>query len=156
MELGAMKRGPLLLALGIPVVLVLVGGAWALRARSATGDRPIDAIAALGTADVPRAPEGERIRVQVLNTTRTRGLARRAARLLRSRGFDVVEFGTAGPARDTTLVLDRSGHPAWATAAAEVLGHGARAEARPDSSRYLDVTVLIGVTWRPPAQPLDP
>ena len=29
-------------------------------------------------------------------------------------------------------------------------------ESRPDSSRYLDVTVLIGSSWRPPAQPFYP
>ena len=41
-----------------------------------------------------RAPDGVRIRVQVLNATKTRGLARRATMLLRDRGFDVVEMGT--------------------------------------------------------------
>jgi hypothetical protein len=29
-------------------------------------------------------------------------------------------------------------------------------ESRPDSSRYLDVTVLIGSSWRPPAEPFYP
>jgi hypothetical protein len=93
--------------------------------------------------------------VQVLNTTKTRGLARRATRLLRDRGFDVVELGTASPTIDTTIVLDLSGHPAWAEAAAKVMSP-ARTRSRPDSSRYLDVTVLIGSTWRPPTEPLYP
>lgn len=101
-----------------------------------------------------RAPDGVRIRVQVLNATRTRGLARRATRLLRDRGFDVVEMGTTSDARDSTLVLDRSGHPEWAELVADVMG--ARAESRPDSSRYLDVTVLIGASWRPPSEPFHP
>src|SRR5689334_13104593 len=61
-----------------------------------------------------RAPEGVRIRVQVLHATKTRGLARRATMLLRDRGFDVVETGTLQQTRDTTLVLDLSGHPDWA------------------------------------------
>lgn len=102
-----------------------------------------------------RVPEGVRIRVQVLNTTKTRGLARRATRLLRDRGFDVVEIGTVGPTIDTTIVLDLSGHPAWADAAAKIMAP-ARTRVRADSSRYLDVTVLIGSTWRPPAEPLYP
>ena len=38
---------------------------------------------------------GERIRVQVLNATTSRGLARRATFFLRDKGFDVVEIGTA-------------------------------------------------------------
>ena len=66
------------------------------------------------------------------------------------------EVYTGGPRRDSTLVLDRSHHPEWAAVAAKVLGPAARAEPKPDSSRYLDVTVLLGATWRPPSQPLDP
>jgi hypothetical protein len=66
-----------------------------------------------------------------------------------------VEMGNGSPQLDTTLVLDRSGHPAWAAAVSGVL-RPSRTEARPDSSRYLDVTVLLGRTWRPPAKPFDP
>ena len=101
------------------------------------------------------APAGVRIRVEVLNATRVRGLARRATMHLRDRGFDVVNVGTSREARDSTLVLDRSGHAEWATLVAKALG-GARVEQAPDSSRYLDVTVLVGTTWRPPAEPFYP
>jgi cell division septation protein DedD len=101
------------------------------------------------------APEGARVRVQVINATTTRGLARRATMHLRDRGFDVLEMGTATEQLDSTLVLDRSGHPEWAKRVAEALG-GARVEARPDSSRYLDVTVLLGRSWRPPSKPFYP
>ena len=108
----------------------------------------------LGIGDA-RAPRDTRIRVQVLNATKTRGLARRAAMHLRDRGFDVVETGTDQLSLDSTLVLDRSGHPQWASLVARALG-GARVESRPDTSRYLDVTVLLGATWRPPAEPFYP
>jgi hypothetical protein len=74
---------------------------------------------------------------------------------LRDQGFDVVEIGTTSATRDTTLVLDRSRHPEYARNVATSLGM-ARVETRPDTSRYLDVTVLIGSTWRPPAQPFYP
>jgi hypothetical protein len=135
------------------LLLVVLGAAtWVLHARQVVRS-PLSAVRP--NADAPRAPAGERIRVQVLNTTKTRGLARRATRLLRDRGFDVVELGTTSPTLDTTLVLDRSGHPEWASSVAKVL-QPARAVARPDSSRYLDVTVLLGRTWRPPPHPLDP
>ena len=50
---------------------------------------------------------GPRVRVQVLNATRVRGLGRRAMLYLRDQGFDVVEVGTTTLTRDTTLVLDR-------------------------------------------------
>jgi hypothetical protein len=96
-----------------------------------------------------------RIRVQVLNATDTRGLAQRATDYLRDRGFDVVEIGTNREKMDTTLVLDRSNHPDWASRVAAAMG-GAKVLSRPDTSRYLDITVLIGTTWRPPAQPFHP
>jgi hypothetical protein len=102
-----------------------------------------------------RAPEDTRIRVEVLNATKTRGLARRATAFLRDRGFDVVATGTSSEALDSTIVLDRSNHPEWAALVAKSLGN-ARVESRPDSSRYLDVTVLLGASWRPPAEPFYP
>jgi hypothetical protein len=107
------------------------------------------------TDTLARAPVGTRVKVQVINATPVRGLARRATRALRARGFDVVEVGTTAEQRDSTLVLDRSGHPEWARRAARAMG-GARVEARPDSSRYLDLTVLVGRAWRPPPEALDP
>jgi hypothetical protein len=128
--------------------VVLVAGAAVLWARGA---------GAPGGADRPRpvVPEGTRIKVEVLNATRTRGLARRATFTLRDAGFDVVRFTSDTAYRDSTLVLDRSGHQDWARLVVRALGTG-RVESRPDSSRYLDVTVLLGADWRPPAKPLYP
>ena len=99
-------------------------------------------------------PAGVRIKVEVLNATKVRGLARRATQFLRDRGFDVVAMGTASEQRSETLVLDRSNHPEWAALAAKAFK--AKVEARPDSSRYLDVTVLVGSDWRPPLLPFYP
>jgi len=92
---------------------------------------------------------GVRIRVEVLNATRTPRLARHATRMLRDRGFDVVAIGNADEQLDSTTVLDRTGHPEWAALAATAM-HGARVESRPDSSRYVDLTVLVGAGWTPP------
>lgn len=100
------------------------------------------------------APPNVRIKVEVLNATRTRGLARRATTYLRDRGFDVVAVGTARQQRDVTLVLDRSNHPQWAELVARAFG--AAVETRTDSLGYLDVTVLVGADWRPPALPFYP
>ena len=88
-------------------------------------------------------------------TPPVRGLCRRATFYLRDRGFDVLEVGNTREREDSTVVLDRSGHPEWARRVAHAMG-GARVESRPDSSRYLDVTVLVGRTWRPPAEPFHP
>jgi hypothetical protein len=102
-----------------------------------------------------RAPEGVRVRVQVLNGTKTHGLARRATMLLRDRGFDVVETGNVSESRDTTIVLDVSNHPEWAASVAKLFGT-ARIETRHDSSRYLDIVVVLGSAWRPPSEPFYP
>ncbi len=129
---------------------VLAGGGWYWHARlhergTAAKAPPPDAT----------APPGQRIRVQVLNATRINGLARRATYLLRNRGFDVVEIGTSGTQQDSTLVIARSDHLPWARRVADALG-GARVESRPDSTLYVDVTVLLGRTWRAPPEPLHP
>ena len=148
------RRGRRLAAAAV-LLLLVVGGAgwWAMRSAGDDG-RPLRV--PLVTRDV-RAPDGVRIKVQVLNATSTRGLARRATKQLRDAGFDVVEIGTVPSAdrRDSTLVLARSGHEDWAQLVAELLG-GARVEARPDSSRYLDLTILLGRSWRPPPETFHP
>jgi hypothetical protein len=131
----------------------------AFRARAASDQTPHAASAsgdAAPATTVERVvPEGTRIRVEVVNATRTRGLARKTAFYLRDLGFDVVDFRTSAKQQDTTVVIDRSGHPDWARLASEQLG-GARVESRPDSSRYLDLTVVLGATWRPPPEPFYP
>jgi hypothetical protein len=103
----------------------------------------------------PIVPAGVRIRVEVLNASTVRGLARRGTMYLRDKGFDVVENGGTVEMRDSTLILDRTGHPEWAALASKAMG-GARIESRPDTLRDVDLTVLIGGTWRPPAEPFYP
>ncbi len=132
----------------VAAVVVAAGGGIAVARLSRHG------AARAGSPDL-RAPVGTRVRVQILNGTKQHGLAQRATALLRNRGFDVVEIGTVAEPRDTTLVLDLSGHPDWANRVARSL-EPARVESRPDSSRYLDIAVVLGSTWRPPAEPFDP
>lgn len=141
MEPAALKRAGLTAAAG--VVMVIGAVLW----RSG-GLAPADRVRVL-------VPDDVRIKVEVLNASRQRGLARRATFALRDAGFDVVRFGNDPELRDSTLVLSRSGRDDWAALVARALG-GAPVESRPDSSRYLDVTVLLGANWRPPAQPFRP
>lgn len=102
-----------------------------------------------------RAPDGVRIRVEVRNASTVQGLARRAIFHLRDRGFDVVESGNAAEKHDSTIVLDRSHKPEWARLVANAMG-GAPVVEAPDSAHYVDVTVLIGPSWRPPPKPFYP
>lgn len=145
MESRALKRWSTLLA----VVTILGGGAgwWLHRAPGPAGGS--------GLGRGPVVPTGVRIRVEVLNASTVRGLARRATLHLRDLGFDVVRFAGDDSRRDSTLVLDRTGHPEWARIAAAAMGN-ARVEARPDSAGFVDLTVLVGRTWRAPAQPFYP
>ena len=132
--------------------IVLAGGGFAFYRYRYTRSDPL----AETSSEAPQVmvPAGTRIKVEVLNATTTRGLARRATFFLRDRGFDVVAMGTSKEQRDVTLVLDRSGHPQWSALVARAFN--AKVEARPDTSRYLDVTVLVGRDWRPPAKPFYP
>ncbi|MEI8259178.1 MAG: LytR C-terminal domain-containing protein, partial [Deltaproteobacteria bacterium] len=114
-------------------------------ARVAAGETPV-------VKRPPRVvPDSVRIKVEVVNATDIRGLGQLATAWLRDQGFDVVTTTTAAEKdrRDSSLVLDRSGHPAWAALAAKALG-GAGVAARTDSLRFLDLTVLVGRSWRPP------
>lgn len=138
MEQRTLIRGVLLLA------LVAIAGGVALATPRSGAPSPL-----------VRVPSGVRIRVQVLNATATRGLARRATGYLRDRGFDVVDMATAPQSRDSTLIIDHSGNPEWARLVSRAFG-GAAVEHGPDSSRYLDVTVLIGRDWTPPTEPFYP
>ncbi|MBA2684947.1 MAG: LytR C-terminal domain-containing protein [Gemmatimonadaceae bacterium] len=148
---------------GSALALVLIAGVM-LSARGArkgelspapqSASRSGTATSAASLPD-PKWAKGQRITVEVLNATRVRGLARRAALTLRDQGFDVVSTGTNREQFDTTQVLDRTGHRDWAALAARSMG-GGTVLVRPDSSREVDLTVLIGTTWRPPSQPFYP
>lgn len=103
-----------------------------------------------------RAPLGVRIRVRVVNTTRVDGLAKRATAVLRDRGYDVVDYeGDLRKQLDSTLVLTHTGHSDWSDRIVRALGAG-KTELRPDTSRYLDVTVMLGSDWKAPTQPFRP
>lgn len=143
MEPAALKR----IAIVAVAAVALVVGAVFWRDR---GLEPPGTISVL-------VPDDVRIKVEVLNASGQRGLARRATFALRDAGFDVVRFGNDPEGRqlDSTLVLTRSGNDDWARLVARALG-GARVESRPDSARYLDVTVLLGADWRAPAKPFHP
>jgi hypothetical protein len=109
-----------------------------LRGRN---EGPPDAVEA--AAELPE----RRIRVEVLNAAGIPRLAQRGTDQLRDGGFDVVYFGNArGFHRDTSLVLDRVGDPAAAAAVAEAIGIE-RVRSEPDTSLYLEATVVLGRDW---------
>jgi len=96
--------------------------------------------------DIPSARN--RTMVEVLNGTRRTGLARLGTRQLRARGIDVVYFGSASQATDSTRILVRRGDPGRAEAVRAALGVG-QVSVAPDSLRRVDVTVILGPDFRP-------
>lgn len=88
--------------------------------------------------------ERARIRVEVRNGSGVAGAAGRTTEFLRDRGFDVVDFGNADRFdHERTVVLDRVGDPHKAREVATAL-RGVPIRSDPDSSLFLDVTVMIG------------
>src|SRR5436305_689290 len=108
----SVKAKRAVLAALLLALLAATGWAWMRRGARVGADGDVER-AAHAVVPEGQAPAGIRIRVQVLNATRTRGLGRRATLLLRDRGFDVVETGTTHALRDSTLILHRSNHQAW-------------------------------------------
>lgn len=107
--------------------------------------------------DTTRAPQGQRVKVEVLNASGVSGLARRATFLLRDRGFDVVGWGNDPKgSRSQTLILDYTDKPEAADRLSRVLG-GAQVERGQDSlDRGLDLTVKLGSGYRPSVEVFHP
>jgi len=96
-----------------------------------------------------RAPA---ITVEVLNANGRAGDARVGTRVLRREGIDVVYFGNA-PAEegtlDSTRIIVRRGSATVGDKVRAALGLG-RVEIALDSSKLLDVSVLLGTDFAPP------
>lgn len=162
---GGARRGRWIIAVLVVTVLGVSAWGWSRRRPStAPGQSPPSAVPTVASpADIPEGgeaapgPASRRIIVEVLNASGIRGLGRRATAYLRDQGLDVVYTANAPDtlARDSTLVLDRAGDAAAATRVSRVMGN-APVAVRPDSSRYVHVTVLVGRLWRPPADALYP
>lgn len=143
-------------------VLAIVAAAgtsatWLLSRDDNNGVTAAGTAFAAQTDSFARAPKGVRVRIRVVNATAVNGLAKRATAVLRDHGFDVVEYesGREKTPRTTTLVQTHTGHSDWSDRVVRVLGTGGT-ELRPDSLRYVDLTVLLGLDWKPPAQPFRP
>ncbi|MES3032977.1 MAG: LytR C-terminal domain-containing protein [Gemmatimonadota bacterium] len=140
-------------------MLMFAGGAVAVLALGVFAARQVFArggpAALLG--DTTSAPQGQRVIVEVLNSSGVPGLARRATFLLRDRGFDVIGWGNDPQGRRSeTLIVDYTDKPEAADRLARVLG-GAQVERGKDSlDRGLDLTVRLGSGYKPPVEAFHP
>lgn len=92
---------------------------------------------------------GGRVQVEVLNASGRPGAARGGALVLRRAGIDVVYFGNAEAALDSTRIVVRRGSAEVGARVRAALNVG-RVAVEADSSRLLDVTVLLGRDFTPP------
>jgi LytR cell envelope-related transcriptional attenuator len=145
-----MNRGRLLI---LAAVLITVGSAGVLGARQWYAARPRGVV----PGDTTSAPKGQQVLVEVLNSSGIGGLARRAAFLLRDRGFDVIGWGNDPRGRRTqTVIIDYTNKPEAADRLARVLG-GAQIERGKDSlDRGIDMTVRLGSGYKPPIEAFHP
>jgi len=98
----------------------------------------------------PIPGEPDRLTVEVLNGSGRAGAARTATRALRRGGMDVLFFGNAEESgSEATRLLVRRGDSTAAHRAARLLGVGT-IEWRPDSTRRVDLTVILGGDYEPP------
>ncbi len=96
--------------------------------------------------------EPDRLTVEVLNGSGRAGVARTATRVLRRGGLDVMFFGNAEASGvTTTRLLVRRGDSTAARRAARLLGVGTT-EWDPDSTRRVDLTVILGGDYAPPEE----
>jgi hypothetical protein len=112
--------------------------------------RPPEPVASHAYA-IPSAED--RVIVEVLNGTGQPGRARGATRLLRRHGLDVVFFGNwdgEGLVRKTKVVVRRGIDQGGARRVAAALGAGT-VVVDVDTLRRVDVTVILGTDWKPPA-----
>jgi len=109
----------------------------------------------LGGCERPAKEEEKRatgIKVEVLNGCKEPGIARKFARILRSKGFDVVN-GDGANAENfgflETIVVDRSGDMEKAWKVARILGtKNCIQQVIADRYRVEEVTVVIGKDFR--------
>ena len=106
---------------------------------------------ALGDHLYPVPGSDDHVEVEVLNATGKLGVARVGTRALRRNGFDVVFFGNADTTTDSTKLLVRRGSREPAEAIRKALGMG-KIVVDPDSTRRVDVTVLLGADWKAPEE----
>ena len=119
---------------GLLVVMLFGASCWGDRdqARAVPGDRTTG---------------GTTITAEVLNANGRAGDARVGTRLLRREGIDVVYFGNAGDATlDSTRIIVRRGSREVGEKVRKALGRG-RVEVQLDSTKLLDVSVLLGADF---------
>lgn len=150
-----MSRRRLVAGIGV----IVVAGVAVLSGRALARPAGMESAVTRSTVDpdtMRLVPQGMRIKVEVLNGSGERGVARRAMHYLRQRGFDVVAVGNAAARTDSSVVIVRGDVPGeWAGWAVRAVS-ASRVDTVEDRSRFLHLSIVLGPDFRPPAQILYP
>lgn len=98
---------------------------------------------------IEKMTPNEVIQINILNGCGEAGLAGKARRYLRARGFDVVEIGNAKKRIDESIIIDRVGDLSSAKKVAYAIGmSNSMIKTEIDSSLFLRSTIIIGKDYR--------
>jgi hypothetical protein len=134
-------------AIAVGGLLIAVGGvaAYRIHRRPSAND--------LAVVNLPPLPH--HVTAEVLNVGRVPGAARVATDLVRHAGIDVVFYGgidSVDKGNGHTRVLIRRGDTTGVGRVLDALGTADVASA-PDSTRLVDLSILLGRTFGPPHHP---
>jgi hypothetical protein len=142
---GLVERARLRIVFALIALCAVAAVAGALSLRSGPDPAPRHAF------PIPSADD--RVTVEVLNGSGLAGRARNATRVLRRQGLDVVYFGNwdgGGIVRVTKVVVRRGTDRGPARRVVQALGAGS-VVTDVDTLRRVDVSVILGQDWQPPA-----
>jgi LCP family protein required for cell wall assembly len=96
----------------------------------------------------------ENARIAVLNGTLSNGYADQTANYLKAHGFNVVQTGNASHSDyKQTVILDSADKPGTLAALIQAMSlQGTNVQPLPSSVAGVDIEVIIGADWIPPAQ----
>lgn len=95
--------------------------------------------------EVQKLTPGEVIQINILNSTDKSGIADKARRYMRSRGFDVVEIGNYPEPQKKSMVIDRVGDRASAEKVAKAIGVAdSMIVTKIDSSLFIRASIILG------------
>ena len=141
------RRGPsraVVLSVGLVALILVVLAGWLVWARG-PDDKKAAAAQSCPTAQPLKTSD---VRVKVVNSTRTEGLARKTGRQLAARGFRVVSVGNVGGAKDAPATAAPKTYVRFGVHGQEqadvVVANLKRANLSPDSRNDSDVEVVIG------------
>lgn len=98
---------------------------------------------------IKREKPKEVIQLNILNSTKTSGIADKARTYLRNLGFDVVEIGNFPENKKQSIVLDRVGDRQAALLAAKAFGIGdSLVYTKKDSTLFLKCTIILGEDYK--------